>query len=95
MTETIVLPSGWHRISRAFGECVAHETLPVWVVEYPSTYVRQRHFQAYIATEKLINGQHPCEGGVDNKAVGPSEGFQTLEAACASAVDRSQTTARS
>jgi hypothetical protein len=77
----------FYLVRRPTGDCWAHLTLPVWVVEYPKTEDRPTFFQAYIATGKLIKGQHPCLGGVDNKRIGNERnGFRTAEEAMAAAV---------
>lgn len=68
------------------GDVLAHKALPVWVVSYSGTNARQAFHQGYIAVAKLINGRHPCMGGVDNRRVGSEDGFQTVEEACAAAI---------
>lgn len=76
-------------IQRPTGEVLAHKTLPIWVCYYPLA-VRGAFYQGYIATGKLIKGQHPCIGGVDNRRVGHEDGFRTVEEACAAAVAKAQ-----
>jgi hypothetical protein len=71
----------WNLVHRPTGSCWAHDSLPVWVVAYPATLDRATFHQGYIATAKLIHGQHPCEGGVDNRRVGGERGFASLQEA--------------
>ncbi len=76
------IPNAWRRYQHSWGESIAHEALPIWCVFYPDTYVRRAHWTAYIAIEKALTGRHPCEGGVNNKRIGPDSGFHTLAEAC-------------
>lgn len=80
--------SAWNIYHRSHGQCWAHESLPIWIVEYPATNVRGRHFQAYIASGKLIRGKHPCAGGVDNKRIGSENGFMTSDEAMEAAEEK-------
>ena len=73
-------------VSRPTGQVLAHKTLPVWIVHYSKTSARGAFYQAYIATGTLLEGQHPCVGGVDNRRVGSEDGFETIEEACRAAI---------
>lgn len=69
-------------IRRKTGAIMAHNTKPIWIVRYPATMDRAKFYQAYVACEgRRIPGQHPGEGGVDNKRIGDSRGFKTLQSA--------------
>lgn len=73
-------------VTHAWGQSLAHKTLPVWVVHYPRTKATGEYWQGYIAIAKLIPGRHPCMGGVDNRRVGDQDGFIDIESACAAAI---------
>jgi hypothetical protein len=77
--------SQFETVQNPWGESLAHKTLPVWVVHYPMAHTGA-YFQAYIATGKLIKGQHPCQGGVDNRRVGSDRGFQSAADAASAAI---------
>lgn len=82
------IAADFYLVVRPTGDCWAHISLPIWVVEYPKTEDRPAFFQGYIATGKLINNQHPCEGGVNNIRIGnENRGFKTAEDAMQVAVD--------
>jgi len=66
------------KLSRAI---LAHTSKPIWIVRYRATLDRAKFYQAYIAIDTLIQGQHPGEGGVNNRRIGGERGFRTLQAA--------------
>lgn len=65
MIETATLPA-W-----------VHNKYPVWIRHYP--HGRTPYWQAYRSLKKPKVGQMPW--AVDNKRIGPEEGFKTLDEA--------------
>ena len=80
------LPKGFSLARMGAGVCLAHDTLPVWIVKQPHFDGRSAFYQGYIAVGKLIKGRHPCMGGVDNRRVGDERGFKTLDEAARAAI---------
>ena len=71
--------SKFSEVKRPYGNCWLHNTKHVWIVEYPSTRARARHFQAYRAVQPVPKGRDPWT--VDNRRIGGEDGYETFEAA--------------
>lgn len=72
------------RMGRPFGEVWLNAEKPIWIVEYPETHDRARHFQVYKPVVPVPKGRDPWT--VDNKRIGDARGFKTLSDAMGAAV---------
>lgn len=65
---------------RPTGIVWVHKSLPVWVVLYEAMPGRHKtHYRAYRCIDKVPKGRELWT--VDNRSVGPQDGFQSLTAA--------------
>ena len=69
----------FYKVSRPHGECWLHKSKPVWIVEYSASRLHGRFFQAYRPVQPVPIGRDPWT--VDNRRIGPEDGFQTLQEA--------------
>lgn len=69
------------KVDRPHGSCLLHNSKHVWIVEYPATRQRAKFWQVYQPIAHVPAGRDPWT--INNKRIGPEDGFQTLEAAIA------------
>lgn len=68
-------------VNRPHGSALLNRVKQMWIVEYQQSRVRPHHWQAYQPVVSVPKGRDPWT--VDNRRIGPEDGFLTLEDAVA------------